>query len=208
MANIKVLNMAGAEVGEIALSDRIFGADVNEAILHAAVRTYLLNQRQGTQSALTRSEVSGGGKKPWRQKGTGRARQGSTRAPQWTHGGVVFAPKPRSYRISMNRKVKRIALYSALSAKMAGDEIIVIDAITTESYKTKTMVDMLKAVGAKKKTLVVLDENNDTVIKSFANIPGVKTVQANTINVYDILNCDTFLMTSAAAGIIEEVYGK
>ena len=206
MANVKVLNMAGQEVGEITLSDAIFGADVNGAVLHAAVRAYLLNQRQGTQSALTRSEVSGGGKKPWRQKGTGRARQGSTRSPQWTHGGIVFAPKPRSYRTAMNRKVKRIALYSALSAKMAGNEIVVVDAITTDSYKTKTMVNMLKAVGAAKKTLVVLDEINEMVIKSFANIPGVKTVQANMLNVYDILNCDTFLMTKAAAGKIEEVY--
>ena len=206
MANIKVLNMAGQEVGEITLSDKIYGADVNSAVLHAAVRAYLLNQRQGTQSALTRSEVSGGGKKPWRQKGTGRARQGSTRSPQWTHGGIVFAPKPRSYRTAMNRKVKRIALYSALSAKMAGNEIVVLDAITTDSYKTKTMVNMLTAVGAAKKTLVVLDEINEMVIKSFANIPGVKTVQANMLNVYDILNCDTFLMTKAAAGKIEEVY--
>ena len=206
MANIKVLNMAGQEVGEITLSDMIYGADVNSAVLHAAVRAYLLNQRQGTQSALTRSEVSGGGKKPWRQKGTGRARQGSTRSPQWTHGGIVFAPKPRSYRTAMNRKVKRIALYSALSAKMAGNEIVVLDAITTDSYKTKTMVNMLTAVGAAKKTLVVLDEINEMVIKSFANIPGVKTVQANMLNVYDILNCDTFLMTKAAAGKIEEVY--
>ncbi len=208
MANIKVLNMVGKEVGSLELSDAIYGVEVNGAILHAAVRAYLLNQRQGTQSALTRSEVSGGGKKPWRQKGTGRARQGSTRSPQWTHGGVVFAPKPRSYRVAMNRKVKRAALYSALSAKMAADEIIVLDAITAESYKTRTMVDMLKAVGAAKKTLVVLDEANDMVIKSFANIPGVKTVQANMINVYDILNCDTFLMTSGAAGKIEEVYGR
>ena len=206
MANIKVLNMAGQEVGEITLSDAIYGADVNGAVLHAAVRAYLLNQRQGTQSALTRSEVSGGGKKPWRQKGTGRARQGSTRSPQWTHGGVVFAPKPRSYRTAMNRKVKRIALYSALSAKLAANEIVAVDAITTETYKTKVMVNMLKAVGANKKTLVVLDEINDAVIKSFANIPGVKTVQANMLNVYDILNCDTFLMTKAAAGKIEEVY--
>ena len=206
MANIKVLNMAGKEVGEITLSDAIYGADVNGAVLHAAVRAYLLNQRQGTQSALTRSEVSGGGKKPWRQKGTGRARQGSTRSPQWTHGGVALGPKPRSYRTAMNRKVKRIALYSALSAKMAGNEIVVLDAITTDSYKTKTMVNMLTAVGAAKKTLVVLDEINEMVIKSFANIPGVKTVQANMLNVYDILNCDTFLMTKAAAGKIEEVY--
>ena len=207
MANVKVLNMAGQEVGEITLSDAIFGADVNGAVLHAAVRAYLLNQRQGTQSTLTRGEVSGGGKKPWRQKGTGRARQGSTRSPQWTHGGIVFAPKPRSYRTAMNRKVKRIALYSALSAKLAANEIVVVDAITTETYKTKVMVNMLKAVGANKKTLVVLDEINDVVIKSFANIPGVKTVQANMLNVYDILNCATFLMTKAAAGKIEEVYG-
>ena len=208
MANIKVVNMAGVEVEEIEISDVIFGADVNSAVLHAAVRTYLMNQRQGTQSTLTRSEVSGGGKKPWRQKGTGRARQGSTRAPQWTHGGVVFAPKPREYRLSMNHKVKRTALYSALSAKKAADEIIVVDAITTEAYKTKTMVAMLAAVGAKKKTLVVLDSKDEMVIKSFANIPGVKTVQANMLNVYDILNSDTFLMTKAAAGKIEEVYGK
>ena len=208
MPSIKVLNMTGKEVGEMNLSELLFGAKVNTAVLHAAVRAYLMNQRQGTQSTLTRTEVSGGGKKPWRQKGTGRARQGSTRSPQWTHGGIVFAPKPRSYRISMNRKVKRIALYSALSAKMADNDIVVVDSIVAESYKTKTMVNMLKAVGAKKKVLVVLDEINDTVIKSFANIPGVKTVQANMINVYDILNCDTFLMTKAAAGKIEEVYGK
>ena len=206
MPTIKVVNMAGAEVGSMELSEVLFGGEVSGTVLHAAVRAYLLNQRQGTQSALTRSEVSGGGKKPWRQKGTGRARQGSTRSPQWTHGGIVFAPKPRSYRTAMNRKVKRVALYSALSAKMAASEIVVVDAITTESYKTKVMVDMLKAVGAKKKTLVVLDELNDMVIKSFANIPGVKTVQANMLNVYDILNCDTFLMTKAAAGKIEEVY--
>ena len=206
MANVKVLNMAGQEVGEITLSDAIFGADVNGAVLHAAVRAYLLNQRQGTQSALTRSEVSGGGKKPWRQKGTGRARQGSTRSPQWTHGGIVFAPKPRSYRTAMNRKVKRIALYSALSAKMAGNEIVVVDAITTDSYKTKTMVNMLAAVGAGKKTLVVLANNDEKVIKSFANIPGVVTTQANTINVYDILNCNTFVVVSDAAKKIEEVY--
>jgi large subunit ribosomal protein L4 len=208
MPNVKVVNMAGKEVGEITLSDAVFGVEVNATVLHSAVRAYLMNQRQGTQSTLTRTEVSGGGRKPWRQKGTGRARQGSTRSPQWTHGGIVFAPKPRSYRTAMNRKVKRIALYSALSAKMAGNEIVVLDAITTDSYKTKTMVNMLKAVGAAKKTLVVLDEINEMVIKSFANIPGVKTVQANMLNVYDILNCDTFLMTKAAAGKIEEVYSK
>ena len=208
MANIKVLNMAGKEVGEITLSDAIYGADVNGAVLHAAVRAYLLNQRQGTQSALTRSEVSGGGKKPWRQKGTGRARQGSTRSPQWTHGGIVFAPKPRSYRTAMNRKVKRIALYSALSAKMAGNEIVVLDAITTDSYKTKTMVNMLEAVGADRKVLVVLPEVNEFVIKSCANIEGVKTTQWNTINVYDILNCNTLVVDEKAVAKIEEVYAR
>lgn len=209
MANIKVLDMTGKEVGEIELSDKIYGVEeINRAVLHSAVRTYLLNQRQGTQSALTRSEVSGGGKKPWRQKGTGRARQGSTRAPQWTHGGVVFAPKPREYRVTMNRKTKRAALYSALSSKLAANEIVCVDSITTETYKTRTMVDMLKAVGAGKKSLVVLDNNNSMVVKSFANIPGVKTVQANMLNVYDILNCNTFVMTKAASAIIEEVYGK
>ncbi|MBR2474037.1 MAG: 50S ribosomal protein L4 [Clostridia bacterium] len=209
MANVKVLNMAGEEVGSIELSDKIYGIDeINSAVLHAAVRMYLLNQRQGTQSALTRSEVSGGGKKPWRQKGTGRARQGSTRAPQWTHGGVVFAPKPREYRITMNRKTKRAALYNALSSKMAANEIVVIDEIKTESYSTKTMAAMLGAVNAGKKALVVLDNNDAVVVKSFANIPGVKTVQANQLNVYDILNCNTFIMTKAAATIVEEVYGE
>ena len=209
MANIKVLNMAGEEVGSMELSDKIYGIEeINSAVLHAAVRMYLLNQRQGTQSALTRSEVSGGGKKPWRQKGTGRARQGSPRAPQWTHGGVVFAPKPREYRVTMNRKAKRAALYNALSSKMASEEIVVVDAIATESYKTKAMVNMLSAVGAGKKALVVLDTVDEKVIKSFANIPGVKTVQANQLNVYDILNCNTFVMTKAAATMIEEVYGE
>ena len=208
MANVKVLNMAGAEVGSIELSDKIYGIEeINSAVLHAAVRMYLLNQRQGTQSALTRSEVSGGGKKPWRQKGTGRARQGSTRAPQWTHGGVVFAPKPREYRVTMNRKTRRAALYNALSSKMAANEIVVIDEIKTESFSTKTMVAMLGAVNAGKKALVVLDSNDAMVIKSFANIPGVKTVQANQLNVYDVLNCNTFIMTKAAANIVEEVYG-
>ena len=208
MANVKVLDMAGKEVGSIELSDAMYGIEeINSAVLHAAVRMYLLNQRQGTQSALTRSEVSGGGKKPWRQKGTGRARQGSTRAPQWIHGGVVFAPKPRDYRITMNRKTKRVALYNALSSKLAANEIVVIDEIKTESYKTKTMVNMLAAVNAGKKALVVLDTNDQMVIKSFANIPGVKTVQANQLSVYDILNCNTFIMTEAAAKIVEEVYG-
>lgn len=201
--------MTGKEVGNIELSDKIYGIEeINGAVLHAAVRMYLLNQRQGTQSALTRSEVSGGGKKPWRQKGTGRARQGSTRSPQWTHGGVVFAPKPRDYRIKMNRKARRVALYNALSSKLAANEIVVVDQIKTDAYKTKTMVSMLGAINAGKKSLVVLDATDDMVVKSFANIPGVKTVRANQLNVYDILNCNTFVMTQAAAAIIEEVYGE
>ena len=209
MANLNVVNMAGQSVGSIELSDKLFGIEeINSAVLHAAVRMYLLNQRQGTQSALTRSEVSGGGKKPWRQKGTGRARQGSTRAPQWTHGGVVFAPKPREYRVAMNRKMRRAALCNALSSKMVANEIVVVDKIATETYSTKTMVGMLAAVNAGKKALVVLDTNDAIVIKSFANIPGVKTVQANQLNVYDILNCNTFIMTEAAAKIVEEVYGE
>ncbi len=209
MANMKVVDMAGKEVGSIELSDKIYGiTEINGSVLHTAVRAYLLNQRQGTQSALTRSEVSGGGKKPWRQKGTGRARQGSTRSPQWTHGGVVFAPKPREYRVAMNRKTKRIALYNALSSKLLGNEIIVVDEIKTENYKTKTMADMLSAIGADKKALIVLDTVDEKVIKSCANIPGVKTVQANMLSVYDVLNCNAFVMTKAASAIIEEVYGK
>ena len=198
--------MSGAQVGTIDLCDSVFAVEVNEAILHAAVRMYLLNQRQGTQSALTRTEVSGGGKKPWRQKGTGRARQGSTRAPQWTHGGVVFAPKPRSYRTAMNKKARQLAIKSALSSKVAGGEFVCVDAITASEYKTKTMVNMLKAIGAEGKALVVLSEKNDMVVRSLANIPGVKTAYANTINVYDILNCDNLVMAKGAVEQITEVY--
>ena len=208
MPNIKVMDMTGKEVGEMMLSDVIFGAEVNEAVLHAAVRAYLMNQRQGTQSTLTRSEVSGGGRKPWKQKGTGHARQGSTRSPQWTHGGIALGPKPRSYRIELNKQTKRAAMFSALSSKVAADEMIVVDAITATEYKTKAMVAMLGAVGAAKKTLVVLPENNDCVIKSFANIEGVKTTQWNTINVYDILNCDTLIVAQDAVAKIEEVYAR
>ena len=206
MPNVKVLNMAGAEVGEIALNDAVFAVEVSKAVLHSAVRAYLLNQRQGTQSTLTRSEVSGGGKKPWRQKGTGRARQGSTRAPQWTHGGVALGPKPRSYRITMNKKVKRVALKSALSDKVATNNMIVVDSIATEEYKTKTMVNMLKAVGAAKKSLVVLAEKDEKVVGSFSNIPGVKVAYVNTINVYDILNAGSLICAKAAVEKIEEVY--
>ena len=163
MANIKVLNMAGAEVGTMELNDAVFGAEINSAVLHAAVRAFLLNQRQGTQSTLTRAEVSGGGLKPWKQKGTGRARQGSTRSPQWIHGGIALGPKPRTYRVDLNKKTKRAAMQSALSSKVAGGEMVVIDAITATEYKTKVMADMLKAVGFQKKALVVLEEKNDCV---------------------------------------------
>ena len=206
MANVKVYNMAGAEVGEITLSDVIFGAEVNGAVLHAAVRAYLMNQRQGTQSTLTRSEVSGGGKKPWRQKGTGRARQGSTRSPQWTHGGIALGPKPRDYRLSMNKKQKKVALYSALSAKVAAGDLVVVDSIATENYSTKTMAAMLHALGADKKALVVLPAIDAKVIKSFANIPGVVTTQFNTVNVYDVLNADKFIIAKDAVAKLEEVY--
>lgn len=206
MPILKIVNMAGKEVGEINLSDSVFGTEVNSAVLHSAVRAYLLNQRQGTHSTLTRSEVSGGGRKPWRQKGTGRARQGSIRSPQWTHGGIVFGPNPRSYRIELTKKTKRIAMKSALSSKVASGEMIVIDEIKAENFKTKTMVEMLKAIGATGKTLVVLPEVNEKVIKSMANIEGVKTAQVNTINVYDILNCKNFVVVRAAAEKIQEVY--
>ena len=206
MPIVNVVDMAGKQVGEITLSDVIFGAEVNGAVLHAAVRTYLMNQRQGTQSTLTRTEVSGGGKKPWRQKGTGRARQGSTRAPQWTHGGVALGPKPRDYRLSMNKKTKKVALYSALSAKVAAGDLIVVDSIKTEGYSTKTMAAMLAALGATRKALVVLPEVENTVIKSFANIPGVVTTQFNTVNVYDVLNADKFIIAKEAVAKLEEVY--
>ena len=206
MPSIKVLNMAGAQVGELNLSDVVFGAEVNEAVLHAAVRAYLLNQRQGTQSTLTRSEVSGGGRKPWRQKGTGRARQGSTRSPQWTHGGIALGPKPRSYATKLNKKVKQIALFSALSAKVANNEMIVVDNIAATEFKTKTMVEMLSAIGAGKKSLVVLDGPNAMVVKSLSNIAGVKVAYTNTINTYDILNCNTIVFAQAAVEKLQEVY--
>ena len=206
MPNVKVVNMAGEAVGEMTLSDSVFGVEVNGAVLHSAVRAYLMNQRQGTQSALTRTEVSGGGKKPWKQKGTGRARQGSTRAPQWTHGGVVFAPKPRCYRVTINKKLKRIALISALSDKVASGKLIVVDTIAAEEYKTKTMVNMLNALGAEKKSLVVLADNDPKTVASFANIAGVKTAGVNTLNAYDVLYADTFVAAKAAVEKIEEVF--
>ena len=200
--------MAGKEVGEITLSDKVFGREVSEAVLHTAVRAFLMNQRQGTQSTLTRTEVSGGGRKPWKQKGTGHARQGSTRSPQWTHGGVALGPKPRSYRVTLNKATKRAALFSALSSKVQSGEMIVVDKITATEYKTKNMVAMLSALGAAKKALIVLPEVDDCVIKSCANIEGVTTTQWNTINVYDILNCDTFIVAKDAVAKIEEVYAR
>ena len=206
MAEMKVLDMNGAQVGTMTLNDAVFAVEVNEAVIHSAVRMYLLNQRQGTQSTLTRTEVSGGGKKPYRQKGTGRARQGSTRAPQWTHGGIALGPKPRSYRTGMNKKTRQLAIKGALSGKVADGEFIVIDSITATEYKTKTMAGMLKAVGAEGKTLVVLSEKNDMVFRSLENIDGVTIAYANTINVYDILNCNKLVAAKGAVEQITEVY--
>ena len=206
MPNIKVVDMAGKEVGAIELSDKVFAANVDSSVLHSAVKVYLANQRQGTQSTLTRSEVSGGGKKPWKQKGTGRARQGSTRSPQWTHGGIALGPKPRTYRTDLNKKTKRLALLSALADKYNSGKLVVVDDITLDAYKTKTMVNMFKALGAERKPLVVLPEVNSFVVKSCANIPGAKTCLYNTINVYDIMNADTFITTVAAVKMLEEVY--
>ena len=206
MPKVTVLDLAGKEVSKIDLSDAVFGIEPNKAVMHDMVKNYLANQRQGTQSALTRAEVSGGGKKPWRQKGTGHARQGSTRAPQWTHGGIVFAPKPRSYRYTLNKKVRRLAMKSALSSKVLDNELIVLDKIAMDEYKTKTIAAMLKAVGSEKKALIVLPEKNEKVIASAANIPGVKTALVNTLNVYDILNADKFIVLQDAIAQIEEVY--
>ena len=206
MPKLTVLDIAGKEVSKIDLSDAVFGIEPNKAVMHDMVKNYLANQRQGTQSALTRAEVSGGGKKPWRQKGTGHARQGSTRAPQWTHGGIVFAPKPRSYRYTLNKKVRRLAMKSALSSKVLDNELVVLDKIAMDEYKTKTIAAMLKAVGSEKKALIVLPEKNEKVIASAANIPGVKTALVNTLNVYDILNADKFIVLQDAIAQIEEVY--
>ena len=184
----------------------MFGVEPNKAAMHLAVVSYLANQRQGTQSTLTRTEVSGGGRKPWRQKGTGHARQGSTRAPQWTHGGIALGPKPRDYVVGMNKKVKRLALKSAFSSKVLDSELVVVDKIASEDYKTKTMASMLKALGAEKKTLVVLEGADEKTLKSFANIPGVKTASVSTLNVYDVLNCSKFVVVKDAVAKIEEVY--
>ena len=206
MSAIKVLNMAGAEVGTVELNDSIFGIEPNTAVVHEVVKNHLANCRQGTQSALTRAEVSGGGKKPWRQKGTGHARQGSTRAPQWIHGGIVFAPKPRSYSYVLNKKVKRLAMKSALSAKAAAGEIIVIDSIKMDSIKTKDFRAFLNAVKADGKSLVVTPAKDEIVVKSARNIPGVETSMANLINVYDILKAKYLVLDKEALTVIEEVF--
>ena len=206
MSTIKVVSMTGAEVGSVELNDAIFGIEPNMSVVHEVVKNHLANCRQGTQSALTRAEVSGGGRKPWRQKGTGRARQGSIRAPQWYHGGIVFAPKPRDYSYTLNKKVKRLALKSVLSAKASEENVVVIDEIKMDSIKTKTFKTFLNAVGADCKALVVTAENNEAVVKSAANIPGVQGAFANVINVYDILNAKKLVVDKAALAKIEEVF--
>lgn len=206
MPKVTVFDMNGKAVSEMELSDAIFGIEPNEAVVHEAVVNYLANQRQGTQSTLTRAEVSGGGRKPWKQKGTGRARQGSTRAPQWVHGGIALGPKPRDYSYSLNKKVKRLALKSVFSAKALENNLIVVDKIELEGYKTKAVAEMLKALGATRKALIVMPDNNAVVVNSAKNIPGVKTASVNTLNVYDVLNCDKFIICQDAAKKIEEVY--
>ena len=206
MPKVKVFDMAGKDVGELELNDAVFGIEPNVEAMHRAVVAYLANQRQGTQSALTRAEVAGGGRKPWRQKGTGRARQGSTRAVQWTHGGIAFAPKPRDYRQSVNKKVKRLAILSALSDKVANESFIVLDALTLEGYKTKVVADTLKNVKAGKKVLFVLADSDDKAVKSARNIEGVKVACTNTISTYDIVNADSVVIVKDAVKMLEEVY--
>ena len=206
MSTMKVLNMAGAEVGTVELNDAVFGIEPNQTVVHEVVKNHLANCRQGTQSALTRAEVSGGGKKPWRQKGTGHARQGSTRAPQWTHGGIVFAPKPRDYSYVLNKKVKRLALKSVLSAKAASGELIVVDAIELPAIKTAEFKKFLTAVKADGKAVVVTPEKNDTIVKSARNIPGVLTTPATILSVYDLLNAKYLVVDQRALATIEEVF--
>ena len=205
MAKANVFNMAGQQVGEIELSEAVFGVEPNQAVVHEVVKNHLANCRQGTQSALTRAEVSGGGKKPWRQKGTGHARQGSTRAPQWTHGGIVFAPKPRDYSYTLNKKVKRLALKSALSAKAAEGAIVVVDELKLDAIKTKPVKQFLDAAGVTK-AVVITPEVNDVVVKATRNIPGVVTTTAKILSVYDIVNAKQLVIDKAALAIIEEVY--
>ena len=206
MPTISVYDMTGKETGTLELSADVFGIEPNVAVMHSAVINYLANQRQGTQSTKTRSEVSGGGRKPWRQKGTGHARQGSTRSPQWTHGGIALGPKPRSYRFALPKKVRRLALKSAFSSKVMADEMLVLESLSLDEIKTKTIVNMLNALGADRKVLLVLPEKDEKVILSARNIPGVKTALVNTLNVYDILNCDKFIVVKDAVAQLEEVY--
>ena len=203
---MKVLNMAGAEVGTVELNDEIFGITPNPVVVHEVVKNHLANCRQGTQSALTRAEVSGGGRKPWRQKGTGHARQGSTRAPQWTHGGIVFAPKPRDYSYNVNKKIKRLALKSVLSAKAAEGKIIVVDSIAMDAPKTREFAAFLNAVKAEDKAYIVMPEVAANVVKSARNIPGIVTTTATILSVYDILNAKTLILDKAALATIEEVF--
>ena len=205
MPKATVVNMSGTKVGEVELSEAVFGIEPNQAVVHEVVKNHLANCRQGTQSALTRAEVSGGGKKPWRQKGTGHARQGSTRAPQWTHGGIVFAPKPRDYSYTLNKKVKRLALKSALSAKAAQGAVLVVDGLKLEEIKTKAMKEMLNSIGASK-SVVITPEVDEIVVKSARNIPGVVTTTAKILSVYDIVNAKQLVIDKAALAIIEEVY--
>ncbi|MGI6116660.1 50S ribosomal protein L4 [Luoshenia tenuis] len=206
MPTVSVYNMQGQSVGTIELSDAVFGVEVNAHAVHEVVVAQLANRRQGTQSALTRTEVSGGGKKPWRQKGTGRARQGSTRSPQWRHGGVVFAPKPRDYRITVNKKVRRLAMKSALTDKVLNSSFIVVDTLEMAAPKTREMAAILKNLGADKKTLVVTETVNSDVVRASGNIPTVKTTEVGTLNVYDIVNADKAIVTRQAVAQIEEVY--
>ena len=206
MPTISIYDMTGKQTGTMELSADIFGIEPNVAVMHSAVINYLANQRQGTQSTKTRSEVSGGGRKPWRQKGTGHARQGSTRSPQWTHGGIALGPKPRSYRFALPKKVRRLALKSAFSSKVMADEMLVLESLSLEEIKTKTIVNMLNALGADRKVLLVLPEKDEKIVLSARNIPGVKTALVNTLNVYDILNCDKFIVVKDAVAQLEEVY--
>ena len=206
MAQVQVYNQEGRKTSKLELADSVFGIEPNANAMHLAVVSYLANQRQGTQSTLTRSEVSGGGAKPWRQKGTGRARQGSTRSPQWTHGGIALGPKPRKYKVTLNKKVKRLAMKSALSSKVASEEMMVVGKIELEEIKTKAMVEVLAKLKAAKKALIVTPETDEKIYKSARNIEGVKVVTVNTLCVYDILNCDSFIVLKDAVKKIEEVY--
>jgi len=206
MPKVGLYNIEGKKVGDIELSENIFGAKVNKFVLHQVIVNYLANQRQGTQSTKTRSEVSGGGKKPWRQKGTGRARQGSTRSPQWIKGGVALGPKPRTYKYTLPKKIKRLAMKSALSSKVASNEILVLDKLELSEIKTKNMIEVLDKLKVSEKTLIVLSEKNENVEKSARNIPNIRLTKVNTLNVYDILNCDKFIITKEAVAKVEEVY--